>query len=77
MGGGVPGEEGRREGVHGVLEEVHEAPDQEEEEHGHGAEEAHGAPDLEAVGDRGRVVVVVDGLAFYNILNDSDEFRFC
>ena len=60
---GVPEEvHGVPEEVHGVPEEVHEAP---EEEHGHGAEEARGVPDLGVVRDRGRRVVVVDGLAFF------------
>lgn len=75
MGGGAHGvghvvcvdhEEGRPAEVHGVREEVHGDPE-EEEEHGHGEEEARGGPDLEVVGGRGRAVV--DGLAFYNISN--------
>lgn len=67
MGGGAHGvghvvcvdhEEGRPAEVHGVREEVHGDPEE---------EEARGGPDLEVVGGRGRAVV--DGLAFYNISN--------
>ena len=79
----VDHEEGRREeghgvpeGVDGVPEEVDEVPEgvdgvPAEGVHEAPEEEARGAPDLEVAGDRGRVVVV-DGLAFYNISNDSD-----
>ncbi|KAK9947432.1 hypothetical protein M0R45_003058 [Rubus argutus] len=79
----VDHEEGRPVEVHGVREEVHGDPEEEEdhghgeeeEDHGHVEEEARGAPDLEVVGGRGRGRAVVDGLAFYNISNDLDQFR--